>query len=822
MPFCGCCDGDEENKNGMFAVRYPRAREDTDLVLHWIFLRLSLTLLTLSCSHKDYAWNNQDEDEEESPRNGSRRHHRQASQDRELQIKLHSSFRAKKREKVYASPIDLNESFTTPNYPKTPEEVEFLDEALGDNFIFASLSTDERQLLIQAMQKESLPQDSIIIQEGDTESDFFYIVNQGQVNFVAKGEQVGSTSRGGSFGELALLYNSPRAATCIAATDVELWKVDQYTFRHLLARHAKEEEQEVCQVLANIPLFENFSPSCRSRLADALTVVKFNEGERIVTKGDVGEVFYIIQSGSVKVSDAGAGDSHFVDQILGEGDFFGERALLTGEKRAANVTAVTNVTTLCLSRAHFEKVVGFLDAIISRGMKKHFLAGIPLFAGSKFTDREMDDIADVTREVCFRKGEKIYEIGKPSPQEMWIIQSGRVLILSKDEEIHNFLTGDYFGDKSIKAEPGAVSTDTAVVEEDTTCWVLSKMDLEDVIGDMDRLSDEYIPYRRSSTLKNIRQKDIQKYRVLGKGAFGKVWLVRNKKDDHPFAMKQLEKDQLIRSQQVMSVMREKNIMQSLNHPFLLHMASSFQDQHRLYLVLQLIPGGELYSLVAGTNGLPRDHARFYAACILEAFGYIHARSICYRDLKTENVLIDAEGYCVVVDMGFAKIVVDKTYTLCGTPEYLAPEIIMSKGHDTAVDYWSYGVLVYELLTGVTPFFDRGISQNEMFKRIVMGKYNMASDLTDTEQDLVKKLLVRKQSARLGNLSRGYRDVKDHAWFEDMDFKKLVRKELPGPWIPEIKDPFDASNFEDYRLDEYDDDVRHRKLSREEQDLFRDF
>lgn len=755
-------------------------------------------------------------------------HHQQASQDRELQIGLHASLRAQKklREKVYTAPIDLNEEFEIPNYPKTQQQEEFLNEALGNKFIFASLSPEERRKLIFAMQKETVKLGEAIIRQGDTKSDYFYIVNEGEVEFIANNVMVGSTSRGGSFGELALLYQSPRAATCMAASEtVELYKVDQYTFRHLLARHAKEEEEEVCQVLASIPLFESFSQSCRSRLADALTVVKFKENERIVTKGDVGKVFYIIQRGSVKVHDIGLGDSNLVDRVLGEGDFFGERALLTGEPRAANVTAVSNVTTLCLSRNQFEKVIGFLEAIIQRGMKKNFLKGIPLFAGAnKFTEVEMDAIADVTREVCFGKGQKIYEIGKPYPQDMWIIRHGRVLILNKDGDMHNLLTGDYFGDKSITSEDGAISKEDAIMEEDTTCWVLSKKDLEDVIGDVDRLNDDYMPFRRSHNQNQIRQKDIEKHRILGQGAFGKVWLVRNKKDDRPFAMKQLKKEQLIRSGQVNGVLREKQIMHSLNHPFLLHLASSFQDEHRLYLVLQLIPGGELYSLVTGgvELGLPRDQARFYAACVIEAFGYMHVRNICYRDLKTENILIDAQGYCVVVDMGFAKIVVDKTYTLCGTPEYLAPEIILSKGHDTAVDYWSYGVLLFELLVGVTPFFQRQISQNEMFKRIVLAKYKMPSILNEDEQDLLKKLLVRKQSARLGNLSRGHRDVKDHAFFNEIDFKKLVRKELPGPWVPDIKDPFDASYFDDYRGSERDDEVRHRPLSREQQDLFRDF
>ena len=652
---------------------------------------LTRTPYSTSLFHsQDYAWTQDDDEDEED--DDQRGHSRKRSQDLECQINLHSSYRTHMREKVYASPIDLNEAFEPPNYPKTEDERKFLDEALGDNFIFVSLSPEERQKLINAMQKESVPKDNIIIQEGDTESDYFYIVNQGQVYFISKGIPVGSTSRGGSFGELALLYHSPRAATCVASTPCELWKVDQHTFRHLLARHAKEGEQQVCQVLSSIPLFSSFSQAYRLRLADALTAVKFKENERIVTKGDVGEVFYIIQSGTVKVHDIGMGDSNFVDQILSEGDFFGERALLTGELRAANVTAVSDVTTLCLSRAQFEKVIGLLEAIVKREMKKNFLKGIPLFVGSKFTDHEMNDIADAMREMCYKKGRKVCKIGERSPQDLWIIQSGCILVLNKEGEIHNLKSGDYFGDMYIKAEPGMLSKEDAIMEEDTTCWVLSRKDLEDVIGDVDRLSDTYIPFMRSKSHMAIKLKNIEKYQLLGKGAFGKVWLVRHMKDNEPFAMKELEKQMLVQAKQVDSVLREKTIMHSLNHPFLLHMASCFQDEYHLYLLLQLIPGGELFSLITSgdTGDVPRDHARFYAACVLEAFGYMHVRNICYRDLKPENILIDAQGYAVVVDMGFAKIVVDKTYTLCGTPEYLAPEIILSKGHGKAVDWWSYG------------------------------------------------------------------------------------------------------------------------------------
>ena len=186
-------------------------------------------------------------------------------------------------------------------------------------------------------------------------------------------------------------------------------------------------------------------------------------------------------------------------------------------------------------------------------------------------------------------------------------------------------------------------------------------------------------------------------------------------------------------------------------------------------------------------------------------------------------MIDRHGYCVLVDLGFAKVVTTKTFTLCGTPEYLAPEVFMSVGHDRSADLWSYGVLIYELISGRSAFYKPGQKQVDMFKTIVRVQYEIPPHVDDVSKDLIKKLLVRNPAKRLGNLSNGSKDIQDHPWFSSMDWKALTEKDIDAPWIPEIKEGEAVTETQyDSTGGNYRDLSFGKPLSMEEQSFFKSF
>lgn len=262
-----------------------------------------------------------------------------------------------------------------------------------------------------------------------------------------------------------------------------------------------------------------------------------------------------------------------------------------------------------------------------------------------------------------------------------------------------------------------------------------------------------------------------------------------------FALKILKKAEILRLKQVDHVMCELTILRQISQPFVVNMHGYTQDNRYLYIILEYVPGGELFTYLRGVGRLENLHARFYAAQITTIFEYLHSKNIIYRDLKPENLLIAADGYLRLTDFGFAKVVESRTYTLCGTPEYLAPEILLNKGHGKPVDWWTLGIIIYEMLAGIDPFADE--DPMAIYQKILKGKLKFPRNFDRNAKSLVKHLLVADLSKRYGNLKGGVGDIKGHRWFNGMDWTHLLMKQATPPYLPTVRSASDTSNFSHY-------------------------
>lgn len=206
-------------------------------------------------------------------------------------------------------------------------------------------------------------------------------------------------------------------------------------------------------------------------------------------------------------------------------------------------------------------------------------------------------------------------------------------------------------------------------------------------------------------------------------------------------------------------------------------------------------GGELFTYLRNSNKLELIHAKLYAGQIVCMFEYLHSLNIVYRDLKPENLLICDDGYLKLTDFGFAKVVEGRTYTLCGTPEYLAPEILLNKGHGKPVDWWTLGIIIYEMLVGIDPFSDE--DPMGIYQKILKGAFKFPRNFDVNAKSIIKHLLVMDVTKRYGNLKDGVNDIKNHKFFGNFDWKRLLEKSVIMPYIPAIRSSSDTSNFSQY-------------------------
>jgi len=551
---------------------------------------------------------------------------------------------------------------------------------------------------------------------------------------------------GETFGEVALVCKCPRTATVKAASPVvKLWALDRATFHETLKRTTFERRREYLTYLDAVPLFrDSLDARTTSMLVDALRKTTFEDGETIVRPSDAYDdafsKFYVIIDGTATVhveNDTYANDStrqsgrdQEVNRLT-KGDYFGEVSLIHKTSPTATVVARGVVTALTLDAESFHRMISG-DVMETMSERVNSYAYAP------------NKVERKPKRQLTRGGSFAALRGAVTSRLRWL----------------SF-------DRKNSSRKRSLSS-AWHVDGDSTSTRSHREDLPKI---------------------HVKSKnDVMFLKEIGGGMLGAVFLAKTLNTRTTCCVKVMQKWKVVHLEQENNVSRELDLMKRFDSPFLTRAMGAFQDERSLYLVMEYFCGGDLFQLLV--NGpykggkFPVQVAEFYAAEVLMALQYIHEREYVYRDLKPENVLIDSRGHAKLTDLGFCRRLLrgERAYTTCGTADYMAPEVMLAQGYDQAADYWSFGVLVYEMLVGYAPF--ASVSDGDRHRRIVTSDLRFhAQYFPLTAKSLIARLCVVDVARRLGSSARGIEDLKSHAFFT-VDWADVASRQLVPPYVPE--------------------------------------
>jgi CRP-like cAMP-binding protein len=474
---------------------------------------------------------------------------------------------------------------------------------------------------------------------------------------------------------------------------------------------------------------------------------KFVKDEIVIAKGQKHGAFYVVMSGSMKVTETEESDAKATEVVLKQGDFFGEQTLISRTSPSANLIGLKDGFCFGIDIETFDKVLGNFSQIITKSKDKLKLSQVKLIKDAEFEESLLHSLAEAIVEQKYGATQEIQKAEKRADAALYLVREGSVTI-STNEYKQVINAGNYFGADQLLADSRGQADDlgqmicnyTVTCDKDTICGVLTLKEcrlLIDTANDFQQKTTELpdgprdflkqrLTERRLLSLDDFSQDFVIERRairefykglntpidllprdgVLGEGQFGQVWKVTLGEENHrqAFALKIQDLSEAFQSECLENIYREMKIISTLQHPFIVDLIDSKETDTDSYMLMTLCTGGELWNVIHkvhndGTweSGVKEADAKFYTLIIADTIAYMHRKNVLFRDLKPENVLIDEDGYPNIIDFGFAKITTEKTFTLCGTPNYMAPEIVLLSGHSVGADHWALGIMIYEMV-----------------------------------------------------------------------------------------------------------------------------
>ncbi|KAM4809037.1 cGMP-dependent protein kinase 2 [Rhinophrynus dorsalis] len=607
----------------------------------------------------------------------------------------------------------------------------------------------------------------------------------------------------------------------------------RFSFEKARVRKDSSEKKLITDALYKNQFLKRLDPHQIRDMVECMYERTYSQGNYIIKQGEPGSHIFVLAEGKTEVF-----QQNKLLTSISEWTTFGELAIFYNCKRTASVKAISNVKTWALDREVFQNIMR-KTAQSRHEEHRNFLRSVSLL--KNLPEDKLMKIADCLELEYYEKGDYIIREGEEG-STFFIIAKGKVKVTQSTDGygtpqlIKTLDKGDYFGEKALISDD--VRSANIIADDDSVeCLAMDREKFNQTVGTYEELQtylegyvanltldDEKRHAERSICTHHVKAVSLEMIQIketlsrfsssslfdnleiittLGVGGFGRVELVQVKNENLAFALKCIKKRHVVDNRQQEHIHSEKNILKEACSPFVVKLYHTFKDNKYVYMLLEACLGGELWSLLRDRGSFDESTAKFCIGCVTEAFEYLHHIGVMYRDLKPENLLLDSEGYVKLVDFGFAKKIFSgqKTWTFCGTPEYVAPEVILNKGHSFSVDFWSLGILLYELLTGNPPF--TGPDQMMIYNLILQGieKIEFHKKISRRSEDLIHRLCRQNPTERLGNMKNGIADIKKHRWFNGFNWEGLSSRSLSSPLRPKLEGPTDHSYFDSYPPDE---------------------
>lgn len=666
--------------------------------------------------------------------------------------------------------------------------------------IFNPLTQDQKLMLSSLTTVQSYNIDDFIITKGEP-GDTLHIVKEGTVKVVIDGKVMRTMTKGAFYGEQALIQRCPRTASIIAESPVKVVIIGQGLFNDIFGSSIEEVifQNTIKLCLEKTVLFKD--PEVISQILSICKITKFSAGS-IIVKKDVrkSHKLLIVIKGSLRT-----GTTVFSSyDVLGDV----EMQKNSKEKFSQPLVAESDSVVSEVSKKHLEK---FMETKVnSLSTVNELLQILPKVSLFRYlTNEKLKALLKNLKEEMFPAGASIINQGEIG-EKLYIIKAGSVNVVKNGECVRVLPTGSFFGERAILFNENRSAG--VVAAENSICWVLDKQGFDKVVDEkMNKILINRIELQNDS----INLNELVPIKVIGRGTHGVVYLCSDLGKKALYALKTVTRQKISAFELFENLATERSILMRIDNLMIVKLVKTFKDSLRIYFLMEYIKGFDLFEVISRFSQVGIKDCQFFVACLVLILEFLHKGDILYRDLKPENVIVDDEGYLKLIDFGSAKVVKGKTFTSLGTPHYMAPEIMSGTGYTDSVDWWSLGILMYELLEGEVPFAPNDEDPMSIYDKILQHNIEYNHITSNEARGLIEQFLNLKPALRtLGKIEK----IKNHPFFAGLKWEAILCRQAKPGFIPKVNDisneiarAFKAKKLlRDFLSREESSDVLHRQ------------